>query len=84
MTKVTTINLSYSTTRTVTRQQSVIEKNPDDQFETMLFFSRSKDAKVMVDYADKSTLKVAYLASRSSLMWMTISSFTTIEDSIKP
>jgi glycosyltransferase involved in cell wall biosynthesis len=38
MTKVTTINLSYSTTRTVTRQQSVIEKNPDDQFETMLFF----------------------------------------------
>ena len=37
MTEVTTINPSYGTTRTVTRQQPVIEKQAEDKFETFLF-----------------------------------------------
>jgi glycosyltransferase involved in cell wall biosynthesis len=36
-TEVTTINPSYGTTRTVTRQQPVIEKQAEDKFETVLF-----------------------------------------------
>jgi glycosyltransferase involved in cell wall biosynthesis len=37
MTKITRINPSYSTTRTVTRQQPVIEKQAEDKFEAVLF-----------------------------------------------
>jgi len=37
MTEVTVINPSYSTTRTVTRQQPVIEKQTEGKFETVLF-----------------------------------------------
>jgi glycosyltransferase involved in cell wall biosynthesis len=37
MIEVITINPSYSTTRTVTRQQPVIEKQAEDKFETVLF-----------------------------------------------
>ena len=37
MTGVTTINPSYSTTRTVTHQQPVIKKQAEDKFESVLF-----------------------------------------------
>jgi glycosyltransferase involved in cell wall biosynthesis len=43
MTEVTIINPSYSTTRTVTRQQPVIEKQAEDKFETVLFLPEGED-----------------------------------------
>ena len=43
MTEVTIINPSYSTTRTVTRQQPVIEKQAEDKFKAVLFLPKGED-----------------------------------------
>ncbi len=43
MTEVTIINPSYRNTRTVTRQQPVIEKQAEDKFETVLFLPEGED-----------------------------------------